>query len=414
MAYKIKSFIASDGERFSQIYGDDEDGRDENGFPLFYPTAFISRAIRLKTEHSTQKVYLEAIKRLCEWEKKQGIDLTVRFRQKAFLVNHEIDSLAAHLQAARRGKRGKTISAGKANTYINYVAYYLKWLADEVVTDSYDASFRAAIDHQDTKLKDKTTEKAGSKSAKAQEIRGKRLPQEAREQLIQLWSDPLANLYRRADVGSRVRNVVMLRALYETGMRRGELLSLKLGQFLQATGGETARLIIERNHHDEYDTRVNQPVAKTSGRIVPISDELEQQLLAYIETYRAEIPGVGFSDEDFIFVTHRGGRGQGKPLQISNLDQNLRSLIKIFPALHGVHPHLLRHDWNYRFSEEADRDGLKPHKEKEIRAILMGWTENSEMAVLYNQRHTQEQSLKIGVKVANDTKRKSHARLAGN
>lgn len=62
MSLKIKSFIAKSGERFCQLYSSSEP------WPLFYPTAFILRTIRLKATHDTQKVYLEAIKRLCEWE----------------------------------------------------------------------------------------------------------------------------------------------------------------------------------------------------------------------------------------------------------------------------------------------------------------------------------------------------------
>ena len=40
MNYTIKTFMTGDGERFSQLYV-----ADEPGFPLFYPTAFIARAI---------------------------------------------------------------------------------------------------------------------------------------------------------------------------------------------------------------------------------------------------------------------------------------------------------------------------------------------------------------------------------
>ncbi|MES2534697.1 MAG: hypothetical protein V4632_02390 [Pseudomonadota bacterium] len=50
MPFKIKSFIASNGERFSQIYAS-----EELGFPLFYPTAYVTRSIRLKATHENQK-----------------------------------------------------------------------------------------------------------------------------------------------------------------------------------------------------------------------------------------------------------------------------------------------------------------------------------------------------------------------
>jgi integrase len=188
-------------------------------------------------------------------------------------------------------------------------------------------------------------------------------------------------------------------------MRRGEVLALKLKDLSESTGGMIPCLTIECNHHDEFDSRVMQPVAKTEGRIVPITSELETQLAEYITEYRADVPGVGFDDEDFIFVTHRTGRGQAQPLSISNCNQALASLKKTFPALRELHFHLLRHDWNYRFSKVADAANMNALKEADLRRILMGWSDKSDMAKIYNARHLQEQALSIGLQVASATAR---------
>lgn len=56
MSLEIKSFIAKNGERFSQLYSRDDP------WPLFYPTAFIVRSVRQSCTASTQTVHLEAIK----------------------------------------------------------------------------------------------------------------------------------------------------------------------------------------------------------------------------------------------------------------------------------------------------------------------------------------------------------------
>lgn len=399
MGLKIKSFIAKNGERFSQLYSTNEP------FPLFYPTGFISRSIRLKTTHETQKDYLQAIKRLCEWEGQKKIDLTLRFQCHKFLQSQEIDELTQYLNAARRGKSGGTISTNKGNTYVSYITQYLQWLVDEVVTDTSSPEVRQMIELQSRRLKERLNSKAGSQSAKAQQTLEKHLTEKERVQLQALWDDPFVGVFRPADRGSRLRTIVMLRILYQTGMRRGELLALKLKNFSESTGGEIAFLMIEKNHNDEYDTRVNQPVAKTNGRTVPLTPDLEVQLKEYIAQYRADVPSVGFDDEHFIFVTHRGRRGQGKPLSISNFDQALVSLKKAFPALGAIHFHLLRHDWNYRFSKLADHAKLDQKKEEELREILMGWSESSSMAQRYNRRHLQEQAFSLGLQVAGDTAR---------
>lgn len=400
MSLAIKSFIAKNGERFSQLYSRDDP------WPLFYPTAFVVRSVRQSCTHSTQKVYLEAIKRLLEWSANNKFDLVVRFQRHDFLRPQELDSLARHINDARRGKQGDTISAGKGNTYVGYVAKYLNWLANEVITDPNRPEVQELINTQHERLIDKLT-KGGSKSARVQKLIEKHLPEKAREQLEALWNNPFVRVFRPADRGSRLRTVVMLRILYETGMRRGELLAMKLKHLVEATGGEGPQLVIERNHNDSFDTRINQPVAKTQGRIVPISPALERQLTEYIAEYRADVSGVGFDDEDFIFVTHRSGRGQGKPISVSNFDQAVAGVRDLFPALDTTHPHLLRHDWNYRFSEAADKAMLAPEKEAELRRLLMGWSIESNMPGYYNHRHLQEEASRIGRTVAGDTARRA-------
>lgn len=384
MGFTIKHYIALNGERFSLLY-DTEAG----GFPMFYPTAFITRAVRDNSTHLTQMAYLEAVKRVCQWERLNNIDLESRFHQRHFLTQQEVDSLTNYLRARMDGKGN--ISASKFNIHLGYAAKYINWLAQEVITDKSDNKVAEAIVRQDEALKEKRRHRTGSKTAWAQELIAKHLPDEAREQLQDLFENPYQKIYHRTGRATRLRNIVMLRVLYQTGMRRGELLSLKLKSIIESTGRDHASLVIERNHHDETDTRVNQPVAKTLGRIVPITFELEDQLLEYI-TVRSNVPNVGFDDEDFIFVNHRAGRDQGKPISDSVFNAALDNLKKLFPAIEDLHPHLLRHDWNYRFSQEADDKGLSEQDEMQRRCGLMGWEERSEMAQHYNKRQVQEKA----------------------
>ncbi|NYT73382.1 site-specific integrase [Halomonas sp. QX-2] len=391
MTFKIKHFIASDGERFSHLFD-----VDTGGFPLYYPTGYIARSVRPSCTHETQKVHLEAIKRVCEWEALSGISMIVRFQRREFLRQFEIDELVNHLTASRRGGKSEVISRHKSNTYIAYAAKYLRWLSNELITE-LNADINAAVDQQHNALLSAVSRKSGSKSASAQRILGLKLSNETKSTLLRLFKDPLEGVHKNADKGPRMRNVIMLRILYETGMRRGELLSLKLGNFVEAIGGESAQLRIERNHHDQFDSRVRQPVAKTLGRIVNISPEAEQQLIAYLNHWRPN------SGSDIFFVNHRAGRTQGKPTTETGFNSALNKLKEMFHMLKPLHPHLLRHDWNYRFSQKADKEGLDFESERVMREMLMGWKPNSTMSLLYNQRHIQEQANKIGREIALDT-----------
>ncbi|MDD1000092.1 site-specific integrase [Pseudomonas sp. TNT2022 ID1044] len=276
MNYTMKTFIANNGERFSQLYE-----TDKPGLPLFYPTAFIARSVRPSTTHETQKVYLAVIRRICEWESTRNIDLAICFQSRIFLSAMQIDDLANYLRASKLGSRGSVISSPKYNTYIAYAAVYLRWLAQEVITDSNTRDIRDAIEEQDKILLEKKRRKAGSKSAREQRILAATLSAEARNLLFDLFEHPFASIQQPQNFGPRLRNVVMLRVLYETGMRVGELLSLKLKNIIEAGGGDSAYLEIGRNHNDAVDNRLHQPVAKTLGRRVPISESLEDQLKEY-------------------------------------------------------------------------------------------------------------------------------------
>jgi integrase len=400
MDFTIKTFIANDGERFSQLYE-----ASEPGFPLFYPTAYIARSVRPSTTHETQKVYLATIKRICEWEFSRNIDLAACFHNRKFLSAIQIDDLADFLRASKLGSKGSVISTPKYNTYVAYAAGYIGWLVQEVITDSNTRIVRDAIKKQNEMLLKKKRRKAGSKSARDRRIVGTKMPSESRNRLLDLFDQPFDSLLKPQDRGSRLRNVVMLRVLYETGMRSGELLSLKLRHLIEAGGDDSAYLDIELNHHDAVDTRLHQPVAKTLGRRVPISRSLEEQLINYRNNWRAEVPRVGFSDQDFIFVVHRGGHNQGKALPKTAFSSGLANLKQIFNSLTPIHPHLLRHDWNYRFSEQADNEGMPFEQERTLREQLMGWEPGSPMSRRYNLRHIEQKSLEIGLKIASDTKR---------
>lgn len=400
MLYTIRSFIASDGERFSQLYD-----VQQGGFPLFYPTAYIARSVRPSTTHNTQKVYLEALKRVCEWESQQEITLAIRFQKQQYLTPQEIDSLTSHLRARRKSKSKEVISRGKYNNYLAYAADYIRWLADEIITDTNSKTVQISIKRQHEAILSRLAKKNGSVSARQQQLAALHLPEYTQSALFELFENPFVGITRPSDKGPRLRNIVMLRILYETGMRRGELLSLKFNALQESVGGDGAYLQVERNHNDEFDSRTSQPVAKTLGRILPISNGAEVSLLKYRDEWRAELPGIGFTANDFMFVSHRAGPSQAKPVTETGFNSALLNLKKTIPDLDVLHPHLLRHDWNYRFSKQVDAEGWEFEAEREVRERLMGWSPNSNMSLLYNQRHIQKKANKIGRQLASDTEK---------
>lgn len=409
MNFTLKTYIAQNGERFSLMFGP-----DEPGVPLIYPCAFISRRERGNSTHHTQVTILSGIQRLKEWERDRKIDLEERLALGELVTTFEIDNLADHVRRRRNAKKkGEVISSRKFNDYWASICKYIGWLTDELLPNRNSANVRKLVEDQTSRLAQKTRKRAESKARKHQRILDERISDLGRAQLIVLFGEPFKDLktainstsHSHAEKGVRLRNIIMLRILYETGMRRGELLSLKLKSFVEASGGDGAYLSIERNHDDELDRRVNQPVAKTLGRDVSISAELEAQIFEYITQYRAELNNVGLTKESFIFCVHRTGKTQGNAISVNGFNSALEQIKKKYPALSKCHPHAFRHDWNYRFSLKTDELGISETEEIEAREQQMGWVPGSTMAKIYNQRHRREKAMAIGREIAEDTVR---------
>lgn len=404
MKLKIKHYIAQNGERFSLLYDvdrDTDDAADSASFPLFYPTAYVTRQL-LGQMHNSQVDQLRAIKKLYDWayQEKPEVDLHQVLLSRQFLRPHQIASLASFLRMKDKG--GSTISRTKYNSRIAVVADYLAWYAAEAIYDANATEVSSAIERMKEAINARCIKKKGSASRQEQARLEKKLSSESTMALLDLFEQPLKGINLKAHEGPRYRDVLALRILYTTGMRIGELLSLRLQDFIIASGGDPAYLIVRRNHDDQEDDRTLQPVTKTVGRKLAINDNLAKAIANYL-IQRSLIPHVGFGDNAFLLVNHIRGPRQGLAIGISTFRSSLDRLQKKFTALREIHPHLLRHDWNYRFSIKASSLDMSAAKEQETREYLMGWVEGSTSARVYNRRYVQEQAFEIGLKMANDT-----------
>src|SRR6185436_20489803 len=71
----------------------------------------------------------------------------------------------------------------------------------------------------------------------------------------------------------RFRNFLIIELMLQTGLRRGELLKIKL---VHLPRGPKDTLTIERSPDDRDDPRRNEPKAKTLGREIPLSKSLSK------------------------------------------------------------------------------------------------------------------------------------------
>ena len=209
----------------------------------------------------------------------------------------------------------------------------------------------------------------------------------------------------------RTRNYLLFRVLYETGMRSGEILQLKITDI----DFSDPAIQVRRRHNDPEDTKRRfEPNAKTEERDIPISHKLSNELRNYILYERREIPNT--KSHSFLFVSNKG-KSKGDPLSLIQfskmvekvaVSEQLANFLKKnnFSTSTSITKHSFRHNFNNRFSKIIDtnnalaveegrlNDVISEKKEIEQRMYLNGHR-SATSATVYNLRHTKEQAEKL-------------------
>jgi integrase len=193
---------------------------------------------------------------------------------------------------------------------------------------------------------------------------------------------------------AKKRNELAIRWIFELGLRRGELLNIKVDPDINFTREEVT---IARRADDPEDPRRNQPRVKTRDRKLPLSRELCAMTNHYVIKVRSKLSGA--RKHAFLFVADK----TGKPLSMSALNKSFVVLRKKCPGLPDtLSPHVGRHSWNDGFSKTMDEQRISEADEKKLRSYQMGWSETSGTAAIYTRRHTREKAQKVSLKMQAD------------
>lgn len=382
MALSIRRIRGSDGERHAILV-------DEAGMPLFYPTLWVTVILRggAKAVNTIQNA-LNAIKCLYAWQDTYPIDLEQRFSAGGFLEANEVHSLRDFLQkplgeksdrkVVSLARKGKVVSANSQYARMSVAAEYLEFLARRLSPSSEKnvqrinkmvAEIKANRPKQTTKTMDGERDEKHLEDADL----------DALEARLKPGSD--GNPF--SDYGVQFRNALMFAILRATGLRRGELLNLKVDDINFAANV----LRVVRRPDSEQDVRPYQPVAKTRERQFPLDVELANRIHEYVTYHRNRF--VAAKRHGYLLVTHAPGPFQGAPLSNSGFSEVIASVKGIIGSIHA---HKLRHHWNYSFSNLSAAKGLPAATEEKLRSYLMGWEQTSGTAAIYNRRHIKKEA----------------------
>lgn len=462
MALRRSNLIFQNGERFSLLV-------DESGVPDFWTTLFLTTFYRSSKQETMRSVsnilahfkiwdnaqqltFFEKILKITEDSRSKT---TGNLQRTLFIDVTEAQSLARHCKlrtvAARRRLNKKsrynvlelqsahpievlpdaTVSVKQQRQRLKVITDFLCFLVDTALRKRpHFAFYLDSADSMKKLLLKQRPKRQGARTAQNDPDK-KAPPPEVFEEVMRLTDpecseNPFSTLVRQ-------RNYLLFQVLYETGMRAGEILQLKVPDI-----HFSKQLIsVVRRHDDPEDKwRSFEPNAKTQERDLPISYGLSQALYNYIINERRFLTAT--KKHGFLFVSHKGP-SSGAPMSLSQFsklvlkvskDKNLASYIEEEGIQIDKHitRHGFRHNFNKRLSDTVDKINIeairenRPHDiisekaEADTRKYLMGHS-SDKSAQVYNLRHTKETAEKLHMKAIEEVSnkiKKTHKETDGN
>lgn len=409
--------VLQGGERVPFLLGGD-------GVPLFFPTLFETAKLRnAGAAVNTIRNKLEDIEVLLQWEAANDRDVVAEFKAGRALTLADIVSLrdfcALDMRyvgqgASRRqvvphdvtwleartasGSARPRVSQAQQYNRMSTIADYLEFTASVVTQYRGHAEDVTAIATMARRIRDHRPRGSAGYADDDPSAKSPR-PEVVDRFMAAMAVDNPANPFH--DPGLRLRNAIIFGLLRWTGMRRGELLSLRLDQI---DLGKAPHVWVRRNQDDRNDPRPNQPVAKTKERPLAIPEGLAEQIQDYELNVRAKIAPA--RKHPYLLVSHREGPTYGRPLSASALGSRIMATARsVAPEFAPLHPHAFRHHFNYELSVKIDAHNaevrahpedpeLKPitdAQELDMRAFLNGHRSVAS-GQFYTHRHVREQA----------------------
>ncbi len=370
--------------------------------PVYYPNLYATLELSARALN-TQKKYLEHIGLFEYFLEYESIDLIARLEQRPkslYLTDEEISRFVsdAAFQKATLDKKYTGVRllpaafefVGRihAQQRIEAVRDYLKFLYGKLGDES---TREAAVEDVEARINRKVkAAKPAWKKKKNDEMKG--LTQQERERLLEVMHpDSAENPF--ANKALKLRNYIVLLLGLDMGLRRSEMLLIKLSDIHWHSG----QLSVVNLEDEGIDTRPEAPQFKTHERQLVMSEDLIWALRDYVDTYRVLKKGASEAKKTpFLLVSHR--RNEGRALSIKALDGVLPRVGAAVPELKHVHPHILRHDAVYTLLESMrdELEALTPEdrttKVQKILTYAFGWSDESNMPSLYGAKFWKEES----------------------
>lgn len=399
-SFLIRTVLCADGERLPTLID------SESGLPVFDATRWVLTSLR--SQNLASATIEQALRSLIPFYvilRSHGIDLPKRMDAGRLLDPSELEALAdaakrsiiaipkdqlnrqatedtpkikqptnvERLRApVKRPSPEKFVSASTSAIRLGYIRSFIKWRVNLAILSS-NAQRRLELIEilkiTDEELKNKTPSPKGRIS----KDHINRLKRRTKFELPEANKSSAASHSKKAFIESR--DNLILRLLYTLGIRRSELLGLKIKDF----NGYMQEVSILRRPDDIDDPRLSEPNTKTRERLLPINSETYKNFKDHLPLRQLVVKG----KHEFLIASCNG-----RPLSKTALNKIFRNL----NSEGKITPHMLRHAYCESLAEELYKNG---HSENEILTYLRrlcGWSDNSNTPKRYLTRFINEQA----------------------
>jgi len=419
--YQIKTIVISDGERLPMLLEANTHIPDY-WITLYTLTQLRSKGLAVKTIEQILQ-HLKLFMYFLKNNYTEEINLEERFKNAKLLSLSEIEILCdvckLHfedlLEKPTLTRRSSTIKLNSLENFryaskynncntvdpkttghrIRAIRDYLVWLGNTFLSNNHDFGIKTLSFRDNMKTITSALEARIAKWRSNSPVSGKRGLSEKELKTLFSIIDKNSELNPWKSSFTRIRNELIIFWLYEFGLRRGELLNIKISDL----NFQDESVLIIRRPDDPEDPRTNQPTVKTLARKLSMPKNILDLTYAYLFGARERLSESVY--HPYLFVADRSG----SPMSIPTLNKIFSKLRKSTPDLpKNLSPHILRHSWNDKFSKIMDSKNIPEEQEKQIRSYLMGWSPTSNSAITYTKRHVEEKANAVILEMNNNLK----------
>lgn len=368
--------------------------------PVYWPTLYILKKMRSRSPN-TQQRFLSDLLVFFAWLNAEEIDLEARLKHRPeprYLTERELASFSSKANWTKDTLDKLFSSVGLHNSAYRQVG--ASQAETRIVTaKSYLGFLYEALGHPDSSYEQAARmKKRMDLSVKELRPAWYRRPTEPKGLTSEQENVLLNNLHPESEYNPwpksksiRVRNYLVVLLLMMLGIRRSEMLGIKLADIDYRNN----RIKIIHRPNDPDDPRLLEPNVKTNERVLPATDELMAMINWYMNK-RKEFKF--FKTHPYLILAH--GRKEGSPLSVKSVDAIFNVVKKTFPVMKGVTPHSLRHHEVYlTIKAVAEQSKNLPvedqvQMERKVLSNKFGWSDTSSMPNIYGQKQYQEQAKK--------------------